>query len=74
MVWKDENGEKYKISFSEELQMKNLKATKESAKWQKYNFYGKIFLGLVLLALAVTFIFFLYRLDAVDFFSKIMYR
>jgi len=74
LIYKEEDGTQYKISFSEELQMKNLKETKKQLMWQKRNFYAKIALVLVLLTLTVSFVFLLYRLDAIDFFSKIIYR
>ena len=70
----DSDGEKYRISFSEELQLKNLKASKESKKWLKLNFYAKTALVLLLLIGIVTFLFLLYRLDQVNFFSGILYR
>ena len=38
IIWKDERGEKYKISYSEELQIKNLNTLKKQVKWQKVNF------------------------------------
>ena len=70
----DSDGEKYRISFSEELQLKNLKAAKENKKWLKINFYAKTALVLLLLIGIVTFLFTLYRLDQVNFFSGILYR
>ncbi|MBU2634501.1 MAG: hypothetical protein KJ674_04620 [Nanoarchaeota archaeon] len=70
----DSDGEKYRISFSEELQLKNLKSSKENKKWLMLNFYAKVSLALILLVLTVTFLFLLYRLDAVNFFSGILYR
>ncbi len=70
----DNDGEKYRISFSEELQLKNLKAAKENKKWLMMNFYGKIAIALLLLMLTVAFIFLLYRLDQINFFTGILYR
>jgi len=70
----DSDGEKYRISFSEELQLKNLKASKDNKKWLKLNFYAKTALVLLLLIGIVTFLFTLYRLDQVNFFSGILYR
>lgn len=70
----DNDGEKYRISFSEELQLKNLKASKENKKWLKMNFYAKVTLALLMLILVVTFIFLLYRLDQINFFTGILYR
>ena len=70
----DSDGEKYRISFSEELQLKNLKASKENKKWLKLNFYAKTALVLLLLIGIVTFLFLLFRLDQVNFFSGVLYR
>ena len=70
----DNDGEKYRISFSEELQLKNLKAAKENKKWLKMNFYGKMALAGLMLILVITLIFLLYRLDQINFFTGILYR
>jgi len=70
----DNDGEKYRISFSEELQLKNLKAAKENKKWLKLNFYGKLALAGLTLILVVTFLYLLYRLDQINFFTGILYR
>ena len=70
----DSDGEKYRISFSEELQLKNLKAAKENKKWLQLNFYAKTILTFLLLVGIVTFLFLLYRLDQIDFFTGILYR
>ena len=70
----DNDGEKYRISFSEELQLKNLKAAKENKKWLKLNFYGKLALAGLMLILVVTFIYLLYKLDQINFFTGILYR
>ena len=70
----DNDGEKYRISFSEELQLKNLKAAKENKKWLKMNFYGKMALAGLMLILVVTFLYLLYRLDQINFFTGILYR
>ncbi len=74
MYYKDEDGKEYKISFSEELQMKNLKAANSNTKWLRMNFYAKILLVIIMLALTVAFIFMLYRLDQTNFFSNLLYR
>jgi len=73
MIYKEEDGTQYKISFSEELQVKNLNATRRQLIWQKRNFYAKMALTLVLLTLTMSVVYLLYRLDAVNFFSRIMY-
>jgi uncharacterized membrane protein len=70
----DNDGEKYRISFSEELQLKNLKAANENKRWLKMNFYAKVTLSLLILILVVTFLFVLYRLDQINFFTGILYR
>lgn len=70
----DSDGEKYRISFSEELQLKNLKAAKENKKWLKWNFYAKVALAFLILIGIVTFLFTLYRLDQINFFTGILYR
>ena len=74
MVWKEEDGTQYKISYSEKLQLEQLEATKELAKWHKRSFYAKIALfglGLVFTA-SVLYVFF--WLDKADFFMKVMNR
>ncbi len=70
----DNDGEKYRVSFSEELQLKNLKAARENKKWLMLNFYGKLFLAGIMFLLLVIVIYTLYRLDAINFFTGILYR
>ena len=70
----DNDGEKYRISFSEELQLKNLKAAKENRKWLMLNFYGKLTLALIMLMLFIVVVYVLYRLDQINFFTGILYR
>jgi hypothetical protein len=70
----DSDGEKYRISFSEELQLKNLREAKQNKKWLQMNFYAKIALAVLILILVVTILFVFYRLDTVDFFSSVLYR
>ncbi len=74
MVWKEEDGTKYKISFSEKLQMKSLDVMRRQILWEKRNFYAKMVLMLIILILGASIIYLLYRLDAVNFFSSVMYR
>ncbi len=74
MTYKDEDGTKYKISYSEELQLKNLRATKRQVVWEKRNFYVKVLLLIVIAILTATILFVLYRLDTVNFFTQVMYR
>ena len=70
----DSDGEKYKISFSEELQMKNIKLARENKRWLKYNFYAKVMLSVLILILVIMIGFTLFRLDKIDFFTGILYR
>ncbi len=70
----DGDGEKYRISWSEELQLKNLNALKRQVTWQRRNFYIKLALMVLILLCIVMFAFVLYRLDSVNFFSTIMYK
>ena len=71
---RDSDGETYRISFSEELQMKNLKAAKQNQKWLRYNFYAKLTLAFLILILVAIVAFTLFRLDRIDFFTGILYR
>ena len=70
----DNDGEKYRISWSEELQLKQLHEQKATKKWLTMNFYIGVILGVLLLALVVTMIFTLYRLDQINFFTGLLYR
>ena len=72
MVYTDENGGKYKISYSEELQLKNLQAVKRQIEWEKKNFYAKLFLIFVLAILTISILYFFYKLDDVNFFTRIL--
>jgi hypothetical protein len=70
----DSDGEKYRISFSEELQLKNIRVQRENKRWLKYNFYAKLTLAFLILILVVVIMFTLFRLDRIDFFTGILYR
>ena len=70
----DSDGERYRISFSEELQLKNLKAAKENKRLLELNLYAKVIIALLLLFLPATIIFIFYRLDVINFFSGVLYR
>ena len=74
LQYKDEDGKEYKISFSEELQMKNLRASKETARWLKMNFYANMLVIALLVAVGTAFIFMLYQLDAINFFTGLLYK
>lgn len=70
----DNDGEKYRISFSEELQLKNLKAANENKRWLMLNFYGKLGLGILMLMVLLVIIYTLYKLDQINFFTGLLYR
>ena len=72
MIYTDENGGKYKISYSEELQLKNLQVAKRQIEWEKKNFYAKLFLIFVLAILTISILYFFYKLDDVNFFTRIL--
>ena len=44
MVYKEEDGTQYKISYSEKLQLKNLGESKRIRGWLQINFYSNILL------------------------------
>ncbi|MEK6974455.1 MAG: hypothetical protein AABW41_04440 [Nanoarchaeota archaeon] len=73
MMYKDEDGKEYKISFSEELQMKNLRAARENTKWLRMNFYAKIVFIMILVLASTAFMYLLYRLDVINFFTGLLY-
>ncbi len=70
----DSDGEKYRISFSEELQLKNLKEVREHKHWLKMNFYVMALLTAMILIVALIIIFIFYRLDQINFFTGVLYR
>ncbi|HLC85731.1 MAG TPA: hypothetical protein VJG30_00370 [Candidatus Nanoarchaeia archaeon] len=73
ILYNDEkNGEKYKISYSEELQLKNLHASREQTKWLKMNFYAKLLLFFIMIGIFIIFFYVLYRLDYINFFTRIL--
>lgn len=74
MVYKDETGHQYKISYSEELQEKTLNAIRRQIEWEKKNFYAKIFLLMIIAILTVSILYVFYRLDSINFFTGILYR
>ena len=65
IVWKDKTGT-YKLGYSQKLM-------KEQLQWQKINFAGKVALMGVLLIFIAIILYFLYRLDKVNFFTNMMY-
>ena len=72
LVWKDEDGSQYKISYSEELQLKNLQATREQTFWLRKNFYMMLLLGAVLLMLLVLVFSVLYWTDSHNIISRLL--
>ena len=74
IIWKDERGEKYKISYSEELQIKNLNTLKKQVKWQKVNFLIITLLTIFIFLLLSILIYTLYRLHTINFFTRVAFR
>ncbi len=75
LMYKDEKtGEKYKISYSEELQLKNLHTAKKQVYWLKLNFLMKFFLFIVMFGLFIVILYTLWFLNKVDFFTRVAFR
>ena len=74
IIWKDERGEKYKISYSEELQIKNLNTLKKQVKWQKVNFLIITVLTIFIFLLLLILVYTLYRLHTINFFTRVAFR
>ena len=72
MEWKEEDGTKYKISYSEKLQIEQLNATKDLARWHKRNFYVKIALLAVGIFFTMMILYVFSWLNRVDFFTKML--
>lgn len=72
MVWKEEDGTQYKISYSEKLQIEQLKATKNLAKWHKRSFYAKLALLAVGLIFTISILYVFFWLDRADFFMRVL--
>ena len=70
---RDDDGTTYRISWSEELQLKQLDAQRKNAELLKINFYAKLALIVLLTLWFALFLFVLYRLDTVNFFTQLMY-
>lgn len=64
---KDKDGKvkRYEVSYSQELQ-------KEQLKWEKFNFAAKISLVVVGLGILVMLFYFFWRLDQMQFFTRIL--
>lgn len=72
LEWKEEDGTKYKISYSEKLQIEQLEATKDLAKWHKRSFYAKIALLTVGIFFTMAILYVFSWLNRVDFFTKML--
>mgnify|MGYP001572011533 CR=1 FL=1 len=72
MIYKDSDGTQYKISYSEELQLKNLQATREQTFWLKKNFYIMILLGAIVVMLLAMVFGVIYWLDYNQIFTRIL--
>ena len=72
MIYKDSDGTQYKISYSEELQLKNLQATREQTFWLKKNFYIMILLGVIVVMLLAMVFGVIYWLDYNQIFTRIL--
>ena len=70
----DSDGEKYRISWSEELQLKHLQEQRATKRWLTMNFYLGIMLGIIILVAVIAMVFTLYRLDQINFFTGLLYR
>ena len=75
MIYKDDNtGDKYKISWSEELQLKNINVSKKQVQWKKINFVLMTLLLIIILVFAIAVIYTLFKLDNINFFTNVAYR
>lgn len=72
IVYKDEDGTQYKISYSEELQLKNLQATKEQTFWLKKNFYMMLLLAAVIVMLVALVFGVIYWMDHNQIFTRLL--
>lgn len=72
MIYKDSDGTQYKISYSEELQLKNLQATREQTFWLKKNFYMMLLLGAVVVMLLAMVFGVIYWLDYHQIFTRLL--
>lgn len=74
MEWKDEDGSRYKISYSEELQLKNIDAVRRQTLWVKRSLLVILLLLVIFFVFTVVMLYTLYRLDAINFFSRVAFR
>lgn len=72
MTYKDGEGNTYKISYSEELQLKNLSATKEQTFWLRKNFYMMLLLGCLFVLFIVSIFGAFYWLDSHQIISRLL--
>ncbi len=74
LTWKDDDGSQYKISYSEELQLKNLDALKRQTLWMKRGLLVMTLLLGVFTVFTLVMLYTLYRLDVINFFTRIAFR
>ena len=72
MTYRDGDGNTYKISYSEELQLKNLHATKEQTFWLRKNFYMMLLLGVMFALFVIAVFSVLYWVDAHNIISRLL--
>lgn len=72
MIYKDSEGNNYKISYSEELQLKNLQATREQTFWLKKNFYMMLLLGVVVVMLLALVFGVIYWMDSNQILTRLL--
>lgn len=72
MIYKQEDGTQYKISYSEELQLKNLQATHEQTFWLKKNFYIMLLLLFAIILVVALVFATLYWVDSHEIITRIL--
>ncbi|GEM_PF-6721872 len=74
LQWNDEDGVAYTISYSEELQQKNLDAVRRQTLWVKRGIIVMMLLLIVFTLFTTVMLYTLYRLDVINFFTRIAFR
>ena len=74
LTWNDEDGVAYNISYSEELQQKNIEAVRRQTLWVKRGLIVMVLLLFVLSVFTVVILYTLFKLDAINFFTRIAFR
>ncbi len=74
ITYKDEKGNNYNITYSEEIQLKNLNVAKKQVYWLKLNFIMKFLLFFVMLGLLAVIVYTLWMLGNIDFFTRVAFR